>query len=122
MVSPIRWRGAGQGNQVGFLLPIQAPGACPTERATGERCVQSLLGKHSSHSDEGRRAHLQGFADLFISPAWALFARVCLQQYPCMQQPAGGFGASRDKVLQLLALCLRQAYAILYHEGLLESV
>lgn len=105
MVIPIRRGGAGQGNQVGFLLPIQASGTGATERATGERRVQSLLGKHTSHPDQRRRTYLQRFADVFIGPAWPVFARVCLQQYPRMQQSAGGLGASRDQVLQLLALC-----------------
>lgn len=104
MVAPIRGGGAGQGNQVGFLLPIQASGASAPLRTAIERRVQSLLGKHVSHSDEGRRAHLQGFADLFIGPAWPVLALVCPQQHSSMEQLPGGLDAGGDHLVYLLAL------------------
>jgi hypothetical protein len=90
---------------MGFLFPIQASGACATERTAIEGCMQSLLSKDSSHSHEGRGTHLQGFADLFIGPAWPLLARVCFEQGPGMQELTGCFCAGGDHLLQLLALC-----------------
>jgi hypothetical protein len=119
---PIRRGGAGQGNQVGFLLPIQASGTGATERATGERRIQPLLRTYVSHPDNGWLAYLQRFADLGIRPAWAVFSRVSLEHDPSVHQPPGGLFACGDQVLQLLALCFGQAYDILFHEGLLVSV
>jgi hypothetical protein len=52
VVAPIRRRGTGQRNQVGFLFAIQASGARPTERTAIERSVQPLLCKHSPHPHE----------------------------------------------------------------------
>ena len=105
MVAPIWRRRAGQRNQVGFLLPIQATGTRTTERTTIEGGRQSLLGKHASHAHEGRRTHLQGFADLCIGPAWPLLARICFEQDAGMQELAGGLCAGGSHLLQLLALC-----------------
>jgi hypothetical protein len=107
---------------VGFLLPIQAAGARAVLRTTCEGRVQPLLRKHASHPAQGGRTHLQGFADLVIGPAWAVFSGVCLQHDPRMQQSTGGHCASGDEMLQVLALCLGQAYDILFHEGLLERL
>jgi hypothetical protein len=94
MITPIWQYGAGQRNQVGFLFPIQASGARPTERTAIERGLQSLLRKRSSYPHERRRTYLQRFTDLFIRPAWPLFSRICLQQDPGVQNFAGGICSS----------------------------
>jgi hypothetical protein len=88
-----------------FLFAIQAAGARATERTAIEGGRQSLLGRDASHAHEGRRTHLQGFADLCIGPAWPLLARVCFEQDAGMQELAGGLCAGGDQMLQLLALC-----------------
>ena len=90
---------------MGLLFAIQASGARATERTAIEGGRQALLGKDSSHAHEGRGTHLQGFADLFIGPAWPLLAHVCFEQNSSMQELAGGLCAGGGHLLQLLALC-----------------
>lgn len=61
------------------------------------------------------------FADLFIRPAWSVFARIGFEQNAGMDESARWGLPSRNQLLQEVRVRLREDDAVLFHQPPLYS-
>jgi hypothetical protein len=78
--APFRWRAAGHGDQVGFLLPIQLPSVHPLGQPPLEGSIQSLGHVLLAPPRDRTSADRQRTSDGGVIPARTTFPLVSLQQ------------------------------------------
>ncbi len=103
------WRfGAGQGDQVSFGAPLQRALVDPIGLRAFQRGLQTSLVEAFARPLYGGRRRLQHLGDLTIDECLliGMFADLGLEQDASTVQFTCGSGASRDELVQVLALFL----------------
>jgi hypothetical protein len=100
--------GAGQGEEMGFLLPVQLAPVEPWGRPGQQRRRQPLLHEPLAHPLDRAHAHPHRRRDRRIDPPRAAFRLVGLEQDARVGQLAGVGLAARDHALELAPLLRRE--------------
>lgn len=113
---PLGRRGAGQGNQMRFLLAVESGGIDPLATTIGaQRRHQALLDKAPPQALHGGKTNLQRLGNALVRPARPRLGLVRLEQDLRVPQPAHIRLAARQKLPEFLPLLTRQRHPIALH-------
>jgi hypothetical protein len=112
-LSPFGRGATGQGDQMGFLLAVEAPLGRGKAGPGIQGGLQPRLGEALAHPLDGRPTRFQGLANLAVGPATAFVAGIRFEQDARSGQGACGGVATRDQALQSDALCFGESDEVL---------